>query len=712
MSDLDPIYEAIRKADAAGDAESVKKLGAYLQTKTASAGPTEPAQKPQGWKTLQQMGKPNPQPTDTSVSLADRAKGIGTDIGHALRSEATGVMDPIFGIGQTVAHVLGHGEEADEAIKQRERDIQAERGDKGIDAFRLAGNVMAPTNYLAPGGGSNALRRIGSAVAKGAATNAEQPVTGGDFWTQKAKQAGVGGAVGAVLAPAAEVVGKFMVAPAVQAVKHGVDAFKRFLSQEMPTSLQSTAVNKVLEAFGRDEAAGGPKLTEVMDVLDTAHKAGKPLTLADVGKSEVKAMAGYVTRQPGEAGAIMNRSLDQQGAGARGRLHDDITKYVSGGDSMRQTAKALEDTRSAAAKPLWDKAMSNPVPFTPRLQQFIDDPIIQAGISRGMKTQRLTALRDGAKFDPNDYAVKTIDAFGQPVTTKVPNMKLMQAAKEGLDDILNKYRNQITGELELDKYGVAVDGVRREFLTELKRVNPDYEAALNSWSGKSQSMDALAMGHDFLKKHPEEIRSIVQSASANDREFMRLGLADKLREKIDSTRFSGDPTKALINSQRATDQIKAAFEKPEDAQKFIDNVMHERTMFDTNVDIRGNSATARRLSGDQAMEADMAAAGHAASAGAKIAGGHLLGGIADMVKMRNALGWRRNQALNAEIARLLTDPNVSQNSLSQQAGAKLLSSFPGPATRNYLTQGFTDSIQKAVPAAALMANPTTNQGNQ
>ncbi len=40
-ADLAPIYDAMRKADAAGDADSVRKLATYLHTRTAAPAAEE-----------------------------------------------------------------------------------------------------------------------------------------------------------------------------------------------------------------------------------------------------------------------------------------------------------------------------------------------------------------------------------------------------------------------------------------------------------------------------------------------------------------------------------------------------------------------------------------------------------------------------------------------------------------------------------------------
>lgn len=79
--------------------------------------------------------------------------------------------------------------------------------DPGIDWARIGGNVLAtaPAAMALPAGGASMLGRVGAGVAGGAAMGAMQPVIENqdNFVLEKAKQMGVGGAVGGAMAPVA-----------------------------------------------------------------------------------------------------------------------------------------------------------------------------------------------------------------------------------------------------------------------------------------------------------------------------------------------------------------------------------------------------------------------------------------------------------------------------------------------------------------------------
>ena len=797
MADNNQIYEAIRKADAAGDAESVKKLASYLQTTKVDS-----AQKAQPWKD-DFHGSRNP--------IINTAMSYGRAIGHALRSEGEGIVDPIVGIGQIVAHTVGQGDKADAFVQDREKKIAGERAQDratGLDGFRLMGNVMAPTNYVVPGGaGANALSRIGMGAVSGAVANATMPVTKGDFLAEKAKQAEIGAVAGTALGAAGQVVGA-AVKPIIKSVQSGLDAIKRWLGAEMPSSLQSAAVHKVLEQFGKDEAAGGPKVTEVMDVLNTARAAGKPMTLADTGGSNVNALAGYVTRQPGEAMATARTLLATRDKGAGQRLSEDIAKHVTSGPTMKQTADALTTARAAAAKPLYEEAMKpgSTAPleeslnaefgriqseraaaqkalegaergvtataarasqsgqvgdlgmrsadargaaqgaveaakaklaaldaqeatttavlresqdaaakgqrggvWSPRIQQFLDDPIVKQGISKGLQVQRLEALAEGKPFNASDYAVTGADKAGEPIVGKVPNMRLLDSAKRGLDEILEGYRDKTTGRLVLDQRGRAIDQVRQAFIGELDRLNPSYKAARASWSGPSQSLDAMKMGSNVFKVSPEQVAQNFARLSPNDKEFFRLGVADKLREEISKTGVGGDEARALIKNEWRKSQLRPLFDTQEQFDKFIDAATMESKMFETATRLKGGSQTAERMAADSGFGHEVEAGAHGVSAAKNALSLNFLASARDMWRMRQALGWRKNEVLNAEIAKLLFDPSLTRGALEHGAGHRLLSSFPGPATQNHLAIGLRNALSRAAPAAAIVTNQAVNQ---
>lgn len=789
----DPLVHAADHAEWGND--PIVHAQADEQPRAASWGPSS------AWNTAKSFVK----------DVASAPRSYGQAIGNALDSEIRGaIVNPMAAVLQGVGHVVGQGDKADTWAQKREADWQATRaarGDTGTDWWQAAGSAMSPVNYLIPGGaGTNALTRVGLAARAGGIAAATQPVTSdGNFFAEKAKQVGIGAAAGGVLGTAGEALGA-LAKPITKAAQSGLDAVKRWLGAEMPSSLQSAAVHKVLEQFGQDEKAGGPSAANVMELLNTAHAANKPLTLADLGGDNVKALAGYVTRQPGEAMTTSRNLLDTRDKAAAQRLSGDIAKYVSSGDTMKQTADALAQSRAAASKPLYEEAMKpgSTAPlqnqfnaefgriqtersaaqkelaaaerqqtgtaakqsqvgnvgdlqvrgtdaraadqgavqaaqaklsaldaqeakttevlresqraaaagerggiWSPRIQQFIEDPIIKQGIGRGLEIQRIESLAEGKPFSATDYGVTGTAQDGSPIIAKVPNMRLLDSAKKGLDAILDEYRDPTSGRVTLDQRGRAIAQLKQSLVGELDRLNPSYKAARDAYSGPSQSIDALRMGSEIFDRKPEEVAENFARLSPNDREFFRLGVADKMRERIAKTGVGGDEAKVLVKNEWTKALLRPIFETPQQFDKFIDAATMEGKMFDTARQLKGGSQTAERLASDHAFSADVEAAGHGVGVVKNTLSGRMIHAAHDMWRMKQALGWRKNQALNAEIAKILFDPALTQGSLQASAGERLLRNFPGPQTQNYLAQM---ARQRLAPAAGAMAPALLNPG--
>lgn len=165
---------------------------------------------------------------------------------------ARGAVDPIEGSAQLLYNVLPQGVRSagdrfnnwlvdkgvpfqripeggfNELVRSNEQQYQAQRaaaGDTGLDAMRLAGNVLSPANLLVASKAIQAASLPGK-IAAGAATGASQsammPATGQDFWKEKGQQVAVGGTVGGVLPVAGRLIPKRS-AEAKALIAKGVD---------------------------------------------------------------------------------------------------------------------------------------------------------------------------------------------------------------------------------------------------------------------------------------------------------------------------------------------------------------------------------------------------------------------------------------------------------------------------------------------------------
>lgn len=153
-----------------------------------------------------------------------------------------GLRDPIDGGAQLLANILPDGMVkagnkvnnwladntgmvgrlpeggVDQQVRDGEKAYQASRaagGESGIDGYRLAGNVLNPTNLAmaskAPQAATLAARVLGG-VEIGAASGALSPVAEGNFGSEKLKQMAIGAGAGAAMPVVTNALGR-MISP-------------------------------------------------------------------------------------------------------------------------------------------------------------------------------------------------------------------------------------------------------------------------------------------------------------------------------------------------------------------------------------------------------------------------------------------------------------------------------------------------------------------
>jgi hypothetical protein len=302
-----------------------------------------------------------------------------------------------------------------------------------------------------------------------------------------------------------------------------------------------------------------------------------------------------------------------------------------------------------------DAEMNKPgAVWTPYIQTVLEDPIVRAGIRRGMESQRLEGLAKRTTIDPTEYTIIGADELGNPIVGKTPNMKTLDAVKRGMDHIIQSER-QADG--SLTQRGREIYLVREQFLQDVDEINPMYKKARSTWAGEAAADDALNTGKNFEKfANPEDLADVVKAMSEPEKEFMRIGVANRLREKIGNLSVKGDEAKTLLNTPFMKERMKAVFPTPEAAMDFIQRVDTERRMFETKLNTMGNSQTANRLSEDvnHTLEAGIRGAhsmGHAAH-------GNYLASLLSAWRSVRAFALRPDPVLNKKIADILMDPTA------------------------------------------------------
>lgn len=443
-----------------------------------------------------------------------------------------------------------------------------------------------------------------------------------------------------------------------RALKEGGEVAAAGMKQA--SDLTAKATEKIMKRFSQDTAGGGLSAEDAMEKISKARDAGKPMTLADVGSENVKGLAGNLARQPGEARTQIKGFLESRDMQSGPRLTGDIDKYVATG-SMKDTVDGLLKARSSAARPLYEQMEKLDGVWSPQLQRFLDDPALKSGLAKGFELERLDALAEGRPFDPHTMGVD-LDAQGNIKLVKAPNMRVLDMGKRGLDAMIADERDPLTG--RLSARGFSLEQVRRAYLNKIESLDKSgvYKAAREAWAGPSASMDAVRFGRTIFNQRPEEIAEHFEGLSDSDKEFMKLGVADMLKERIGKTGLSGDEAKSIIKNQWTKDQLRPLFKSDAEFNKFVDAVSAEQQMYGTGKTVLGGSNAARET--EDAM-ANIETGIHAAKGVGHAILGNPLATIQSYLRVKRDLGMRQNSALNTEMAKILFDPNLQ---LDQKTG--------------------------------------------
>lgn len=617
---------------------------------------------------LNAAGTAKPRP---SGSLMDRLGGNKQqeNTGNSAEAFGMGLADPIHGGAQLLAHMAPKSlveavnavprylqsiqlpealrnrtnqgqvlpgatpEQLDKQIADREQAYQAKRGPgAGFDWGRLGGNVVSglPLSMMVPGAG------VASAAGGGAVMGAMQPVTEGDFTTQKAMQTGLGAAGGAVVAPIANA---------------AVNAASRLMNSAPNAASRANAI--LAKALQRDN----------MTVSQAANRLaglGDDAVLADLG-GNVRGVARAAANLPGRTSRVADDFLSTRAASAPERVRQ-ISASAAGhrGEAFGSTFRGLREARRIQADPLYRRAYENPVPYTTELENILRTPAAERAFARA----RTIAANERVYF-PENYQIFIRAVQGEPVTAQhVPSARLWHFIKRGLDDQLETFRDKTTRRLALDERGRSIERVRRELLAELDRLNPDYQVARNSYSGPSAMMTAMERGRGFVKRDVEVTADEIARLGDADREAFLMGVSRALSDIVDKP---GGVTRMnrLLQGREFNNKLRAALPDEESYRSFLEGLGRERVFQETSNYIIAGSRTTPLAKEIEALEKGsgaFAAAQEAISAARGSVSGSL--GLGARIagpavnRMRSAMGERTRDALGEA----LFTPGVANNS--------------------------------------------------
>jgi hypothetical protein len=594
---------------------------------------------------------------------------FGDELVRGAAAPATGVaqlLKETTGIGTPTAQAKGEGVKTEPKARVSTDDMSP---------GYLLGSMIGPAG-AAGAAAKNAPRIITPmmrAVTAGGIGGMLQPTpegqTGREFWETKKWQSGTGLALGFGLSVGGKVASK------------GVKAIGRYLARKNPEFMENEAVAAILNRIENGSKYGAPTAKDMMELMRAANEKGKPMTIMDFAERSLYSLGGRVMRTPGPGQDMGEMFLKMRDKGAPDRLARDVDKYVFSGPTMHMTTEALLRSREAAASPLYEQADALQGIWSPRLDEFFKNGDIAKGMARGYHIERNLALAENRPFNPTQMGVD-LDAEGNIQIQRVPNMYVLDMAKKGLDAM-------IQGDRDASKFGrLSAMGrswaaLRDSYVKELESLDKSgvYKKARETWSGHSASLDAMSRGSHALDPSvkPEENIDFVKGLTEGDKEFARLGLADKVLEKLQRAGLNSDESRSLIRNEWSKKQMEPFFKSEKDFNEFIDSVEKEQMMHYSKSRLLTGSQSIEKLAEDvSAVNVGVRAMSAAKIAKAVVVDGNPLRAVGEMWRLYRDIGNKPDPRFTEEIAKILFSPDLANTDIGRRIAAGDVS-FVNPA---------------------------------
>jgi hypothetical protein len=467
----------------------------------------------------------------------------------------------------------------------------------GVAAMFVPGGQAAGATQLAATTGSAltrlAARPITKSVAAGTTTGT---IAGAGSATEDSR--GSGAVTGGVLGG-----GLGLAVPVGMRTTGNV---KNWLMDRLfPSETKTTqrAAQKMTEAMGES----GVTTKDIQRRMAQDKKMGVPSTVANVDPA-LADLAETVAQRTGRGTRKVEKTLSQQQAGAKERTYQQVRKGLQPDDFYGEEERLISDLRTKSA-PAYKAAYAVGEVNDPQIMEMLALPQFKGVWSTARSiadadaaAAKVNAMRSGQPFDPDEfklrdvYSVKYDPKTGAPVdvdvTGTVPDVRTLDYMKRALDaQITAGYKSDNAATLASAN---AYKDLRNALRDRTKEVVPEYEAALQTYKGDKEILDALRAGYsDFNKLDHEEVIRLVSDMSPAEKEAFRTGVVRDLYGKMFNTSRNINAA-ALFESPELKAKMQPLFDNPAQFRLFQAATERESQLFKQANQILRGSQTGKR----------------------------------------------------------------------------------------------------------------------
>lgn len=332
----------------------------------------------------------------------------------------------------------------DQQVRDNEVNYQARRkagGESGFDGYRTIGNVASPANLalasrlpqMATLGG-----RIGAGIAGGMATSALNPVTSGDFASEKGKQLAVGAVFGG----------------ATPAVTGGI---ARMISPNASTNPQLQLLREagVRPTVGQSLGGWANRVEEKLQsvpIMGDAISAARQRSGADLGRAAAnralepinkklpEGLSGneavlYVRKAMNDAYDDVLPSLKVKQDGAYQQAVSDLRKSVNQGAINPNASKAFQRFMKSDVEPLFQGQQAMTGETFKRLQSKVTEKIQGTAASTDADQRLLSDAYKELGSQLNELSIRSNPMIApklKAINTGYANFKRLQRASSSV----------------------------------------------------------------------------------------------------------------------------------------------------------------------------------------------------------------------------------------------------------------------------------------
>jgi len=609
MATLEQIAEAIRRADAAGNADDVKALGAAyraLQSNTDAMNPyNNGAMRLTGKVEDLPSRQPRTQRPDLLNSTLATVNGISASV--PFLQNITDAM------GGGVAQLLGgnYGEYVNRQKQLRDSFAQAApvarvagelggllAGTGAVGATKLGAEALGLTGKFLPRVGNSALSSAGLSIA--------DSLSNGETGTDALQSGLLGGAVGAALPVAGA---------GLRAAGRGLrDNFLR------PIATLANRENEVTKRLGgailQDQASGA-----VMDQATetVAKRAGADVLNADKFGSAIRTLARTASNVSPEADNIFKETTQNRFYTQGSRAVNFIRSLMGGTTDDLALQDQLRTAARATNKTAYDAAYAAPNArkiVSPRIGSLMAADEFKAAMAKAEKTAATDAALSGRKAVRNPFV---FDADGNVTGyRKFADGSTAEPSLEYWDIVQRELRKG--GEAAMRSGGPEAARpyiqLRNELLKVLDSAVPQFKQARQGAAGFFGAEDAIEAGRKAVAstKQTAEIGRAVAAMTPAEKDAFAVGFSSEIIDAINATRDRVNVITTMFGSESARQRIAIAL-GPQRARELEAYVKMEQILDMLRTATQGNSTTAKQLIQAGLMGGGAGGMGYLASGG-------------------------------------------------------------------------------------------------